>query len=350
MYVRSHRFPLPAIFGAMLITTLTAGVAESRQPPEPRQPRLVEREDDSAQTAARAVSSCRSGMTATVSDLYYPRAGGAGSCATTVTKAEGDVTSHHYRSACQAKFGGPLPATVLSVSATCKETSTDFVVEATVCCPDPCDSLDEPACSRQRVCTWGVCSRTRGSLTCNDLSGQALCDRYEPWCDWKTAECKKRPEVLTPFECNDLTANDCGRHSECSMQSECRHRRGSLTCSDLDQNQCPSYGKWCQWKRGKCKKKLKAGPFECNDLSADDCRREGECSLRTLCRRRSGSLTCNDLAADECPRYGRWCTWKPDRCIKDPLVPLPFECNDLSETDCGGQRECSWQDICRYTG
>lgn len=303
--------------------------------------------------ADKMLAVCFSAKTAEVSGLHFAKSGGASSCGEQVADVQADLASQQFRSACAARWGGGLPDNVLSVSATCREDTAHYVVDATVCCPNPCDGLDTDACGSQSVCTWdGRCETGNGSLTCRDLGSRPACDRYSGKCDWRPAECKKRPTQVRPFECNDLNAEDCAQQSECSMRTECRRRSGSLTCRDLDKNQCSRYGKWCRWKRGKCRKRTFAGPFECRDLTPGDCQVEGECYLRTSCRRRSGSLTCNDLTADQCPRYAKWCEWEPKRCTETWWGWLTgrLACEELEPVDCVEQGECSWSGTCRYTG
>jgi len=308
------------------------------------QPRLETR------PAFKAQSLCLSRFSARTSPLYYPKPQYA-SCDAIDQQVTSNLTSNHYRSACQNRHGGPKPGQVLGASVgQCTETDDNVIVEVDICCPNPCKDLSRTDCRAQSVCDWGGCTWVRGSLTCADLSGRGTCGRYDRWCNWERAACVKDPTVLAPFECNDLNAQDCRNQSECSLRTECRWRSGSLTCRDLNHDQCTRYGRWCRWRRGKCRKRLSqvATPFECNDLNDNDCRAMSECSLRTRCRRRSGSLTCNDLNPAECGRYERWCDFKPDRCVKDPLVLAPFECNDLQQADCTAQSSCSWQERCFY--
>jgi hypothetical protein len=266
-------------------------------------------------------------------------------CAQAEAVCESDVQSMDYRSTCQNQFGGPLPPKVLGVQASCTEDQRNWVVDITLCCPNPCKDLDVRSCQAISSCSWGRCGHVKGSLTCSDLTGREQCDRYSGPCNWEQAECVAGG--ILPFECNDLNGADCGRHSECKLETECRYKSGSLTCADLNQSQCSHYGTWCSWNKGSCRKKVWAGPFECRNLSTQDCKVESECSLTENCRHQSGSLTCKDLSLDECGRYSRWCNSKPGRCIKDPAKPFTsFTCRDLQEVDCVGETACKWAAQC----
>ncbi len=327
----------------LLTLVLFPTVGDSQVPPMERS-----RQAPSQKTQ---LSLCTSGLSAQTGSLNYPKPQFSDCDAVKERVRSSRLSSHHYRSACETEIGGPMPASVLSATLnSCSDTGNNVVVTVDVCCPNPCVDLSKSSCNNEDVCHWGGCKWSRGSLTCSDLPALDACERYGRWCNWKQAECTKRPEVLLPFECNDLSSDDCGKHSECRQQTQCRRRSGSLTCRDLNQNQCSRYSSWCRWRRGACRKRVVAGPFECNDLNSQDCRALNECTLRTECRRRTGSLTCNDLDQSECPSYRRWCDWKPNRCIKNPFVLSRFECNDLQKPDCRGQSSCSWQERCFYEG
>lgn len=141
---------------------------------------------------------------------------------------------------------------------------------------------------------------------------EASLDRFAngPACA-AAGECVKDPAVLAPFECNDLFAQDCAAQTECRLENRCRRVSGSLTCRDLSgEAECNRYGEKCRWRRGRCRSRPFQF-FECNDLTAGDCGNHSECRLRQECRRQSGSLTCGDLFTQElCDRYTRWCDWR----------------------------------------
>lgn len=307
-------------------------------------PRVVRRPADPAEPQSR--SSCDGRE---LSGNALPRTFSKATfstCAQAEAAAEFDVTSMDYRLSCQSQFGGLLPPSV-GVEASCSDGGKQWVVDISLCCPNPCESLDMLSCRALDRCRWGRCKHANGSLTCSDLTGPEQCDRYASRCNWETAQCVTGGVV--PFECNDLSSADCGGHAECGLESECRHQSGSLTCADLNKGQCSSYDTWCNWISGACRKRLVAGPFECRNLSAADCKVESECSLTTKCRHQAGSLTCNDLSLAECGTYSKWCNSKAARCIKDPAAMFkPFTCGDLQELDCVGESECKWEALCLH--
>jgi len=330
------------IIGILCALSLTACLGNNRRPPSNKPP--IGGQTPGPNEADQSRGFCRTGLVANALPVFYPKSPTA-TCASAVAVAMLDLKSLDYRTSCLNRFGGELPPSVLNVRASCSETNDHFIVSPEVCCPNPCKDLDLASCQKLGVCAWGRCGHVKGMLTCSDLSTQELCDRYTKTCDWNPAKCEKFG--ILPFECNDLSAVDCGRHSECGLQTECRYSSGSLTCDDLDSGQCSRYGTWCNFRDGKCRKKLLAGPFECRNLNAQDCSVESECSLRETCRHQSGSLTCADLSVGECNSYHNKCQLQNASCKKDPgQIFTPFTCLDLQKPDCLGQAECSYAEKC----
>ena len=100
--------PLQTTVYSLLLALLLAGAAVGQPPNEP-QSQPNEPVESLALEANKAGSICKSGLTATKSGLHYPKPG-TGSCEATVIKAEGELSSYHYRSACRRPNSCPSPA------------------------------------------------------------------------------------------------------------------------------------------------------------------------------------------------------------------------------------------------
>lgn len=212
-----------------------------------------------------------------------------------------------------------------------------------------CNDLNQNECNNHSAeCDWSAgCKHQSGSFTCGDLT-QSDCSQYGSWCNWDPGSCSKDPFVLAPFECSDLDNNDCNAYSECGLVSECKHVSGSLTCGDLNRTECDTYNE-CSWFLGRCRNNVVNGSLTCGDLTQSHCGNHSECRWETECDRTSGSFTCGDLNNQgDCNQYGYWCNWDPAECYKDPLVLAPFECNDLTQNDCGTYSECGWEEKCTH--
>lgn len=211
-----------------------------------------------------------------------------------------------------------------------------------------CSDLNQADCATyDDECDWQAqCKHDNGSLTCSDLN-QGDCNQYSTWCGWDPGSCSKDPAMaLVPFGCTDLTQNDCGTYSECDWETECRHVSGSLECNDLNQQECQTYNE-CSWLGFLgCKNNVVNGSLTCSDLTQAHCGNHTECAWGGECEHDNGSLTCGDLNAGDCAQYTNWCDWDAASCSKHLWQLAPFECNDLTQNDCGTYNECRWDEKC----
>ena len=211
-----------------------------------------------------------------------------------------------------------------------------------------CNDLNQNECNNHpNECNWNAqCKNQGGSLTCGNLN-QSDCNQYTAWCNWDAASCS--PDSITSnLTCSDLDLNDCATYGECGAVSSCTYSQGSLTCGDLSQTECATYNQ-CSWWAGRCRSNVVNGSLTCSDLTQAHCGNHEECNWTTECRRLNGSFGCSDLNNPaDCNQYGNKCDWNPGSCFKDPLVLQPFECNDLTQSDCATYSACGWEGECKH--
>lgn len=118
----------------------------------------------------------------TASNLHYSRSEYE-SCeaASAHAQDEANLTSYHYRKACQDAVGGTLPDQVAAAQVTrCRQEGSSFVVEVEVCCPRPsgaCDNDEE--CAPDRWCR----PTESGERECVTFAGEGeRCEGHvAPW-------------------------------------------------------------------------------------------------------------------------------------------------------------------------
>ena len=149
---------------------------------------------------------------------------------------------------------------------------------------------------------------------------------------------RRNVSLSAVFACNRKSRDQCTTSGYCASN-------GSSFASIQDDIQ-PCWQQWPNCDRGDlCVQTSLGGPtLTCSDLSESECRRQPAACTWKACEHRpgGGSLTCNDLSRDECNRYSQYgCGWTQFLgCRKVSQFGRPFECKDLTASDCGNHGEC----------